>query len=185
MSFEQFDLNALRLSQDYAELAGVRKLLTTVPVRKPGPQDFFRVHPDEAWRLQTAVIEVKEDREVYLVSPALREELIGEFVPVALYTAINRQKITFLWPVKLPGPDGRHNRWHQSAMEAAELAMTRWLRLQANMALGAYELFAAAGSLEDPQWPEVGFAELLRIAFRDRFIDSLEHPVVRRLRGEI
>jgi hypothetical protein len=26
--------------------------------------------------------------------------------------------------------------------------------------------------------------ELLRIAFKDRFIDTYEHPVLRRLRGE-
>jgi hypothetical protein len=37
----------------------------------------------------------------------------------------------------------------------------------------------------EPEWPEVPFGELLRIAFRDRLIESLDHPVLRRLRGEI
>jgi hypothetical protein len=39
------DLSALRLDQSYADTVGVKKLLTTVPVRKPGRQDFVRVIP--------------------------------------------------------------------------------------------------------------------------------------------
>jgi hypothetical protein len=40
------NLSALRLDQSYADSSGVKKLLTTVPVRKPNRQDFVRVHPD-------------------------------------------------------------------------------------------------------------------------------------------
>ena len=45
--------------------------------------------------------------------------------------------------VRLPGPDGKHLEWHRSAAEAAEAAETRWIRIKANMALGAYEIFEA------------------------------------------
>jgi hypothetical protein len=38
-----FDVASLRLDPSYAESVGVRKLLTTVPVRKPNKQDFVRV----------------------------------------------------------------------------------------------------------------------------------------------
>ena len=40
------DLMSLRLDQSYADTVGVKKLLTTVPVRKPHRQEFVRVHPD-------------------------------------------------------------------------------------------------------------------------------------------
>jgi hypothetical protein len=44
----------------------VQKLLKTVPVRKPNKQDFVRINPDPAYRLSpAAIIELKEDREVY------------------------------------------------------------------------------------------------------------------------
>src|SRR5215813_12145218 len=133
------NLSALRLDQSYADTVGVKKLLTTVPVRKPNRQDFVRVHPDPAYRLTpAAIIEVKEDREVYLVTPDMAQELPGEFVPASLFTTINRQGVLQIWPVKLPGPDGKHNDWHRSAAEAAELAMKRWVRISANMSLGAY-----------------------------------------------
>ena len=81
-----FDPAALRLDQSYADTVGVKKLLTTVPVRKPNRQDFVRVHPDPAFRLTpAAIIEVKEDREVYLVTPGIAQQLPGEFSVVTLY----------------------------------------------------------------------------------------------------
>ena len=38
---EEFDLNAIRLSQNYAEISGVKKPLTTVTVRKPNKMFFL------------------------------------------------------------------------------------------------------------------------------------------------
>jgi hypothetical protein len=112
---DPFDPVNLRLDQSFVETSGVRKLLTTVPVRKPNNQDFIRVHPGEDYRLAAAVIELKEDREVYLVLPTVAAQLPGECVPVILFTGINRQGVVFLWPVKLPTPDGKINEWHRSA----------------------------------------------------------------------
>ena len=71
-----FDPAALQWDQSFADTVGVKKLLTTVPVRKPNRQDFVRVHPDPAFRLTpAATIEVKEDREVHLVTPSIRHRL--------------------------------------------------------------------------------------------------------------
>ena len=102
---DPFDLANLRLDQSFVESAGVRKLLTTVPVRKPNPQDFVRVHPDPEYRATLAIIELKEDREIYLVPPSIARELPGEFVMATIYAAINRQGVVFLWPVRLPASE--------------------------------------------------------------------------------
>ena len=102
-----------------------------------------------------------------------------------LFLAINRQGVLFLWPVKLPGPDGKHNEWHRSAAEAADVAMRRWVRVIANMSLGAYEIFVAEANLPDPTWPDRPFSEILEIAFRDRLIDRPDHPLIKRLRGAL
>jgi hypothetical protein len=37
--------------------------------------------------------------------------------------------------------------------------------------------------MADPVWPELSYQELVRIAYRDRMITGLDHPVVKRLRG--
>jgi hypothetical protein len=52
------------------------------------------------------------------------------------------------------------------------------------MALGAYAMFEASSAIPDPIWPEATFKDLLKIGFRDRLVDGLDHPVIKRLRGE-
>jgi hypothetical protein len=152
-------------------------------VRKPNPQDFVRVHPDPKYRENFPVIVLRDEREEFIVAGGLVPELIGEFVSVTLFTAINRQGVVFLWPVRLPDPQGRPMEWWRSMREAAELAMSQWVRTKANMSLGAYEIYVAESTMSEPEWPEINFQELIRLAFRDRLVDSLSHPVVKRLRG--
>ena len=155
-----------------------------MPVRKPHKQEFIRVHPDPAYRENFAMIELKEDRETFLIAGAgLAAELAAEAINVTLFTAVNRQGVLFLWPVRLPSADGREMVWHSSAREAAAEAVKTWTRVSANMALGAYDIAIADGISSEPQWPDLGFQELLRIAFRDRLVTDLNHPVVKRLRG--
>ena len=179
-----FDPTRLRLSQNFAETVGVRKLLTTVPVRKPNRQEFVRVHPSPDYRLETAVLELKEERETYLVSPDLWSDIPGELVPKVLYTTINRQGVLTLWPIRLPGDDGRLDEWNATALQVAEMAQSRWVRISANMGLGAYDVYQAVGSFPEPDWPAASFQEILTIAFRGRFIETLDHPALRRLRGD-
>ena len=58
------------------------------------------------------------------------------------------------------------------------------MRVQANMHLGAYEVYEAADDLGEPEWPEASFLQILSIAFKNNFIDSIDHHVLKRLRGE-
>jgi len=175
------DFNALRLSQDYTQAAGVEKLLTTVPVRKPNRTEFVRIHPQ--MQFDTMLLDLKEDRESYLVAPNLLPDVSGLAVPVSLKLAINRASVLFLWPLRLPGEDGRSNIWHESAWEAAGLAVTRWVSMRANMALGAYDIYQGAETLSEPQWPGKSMENILNVAFRGHFIGDPEHPVLKRLQG--
>jgi hypothetical protein len=61
--------------------------------------------------------------------------------------------------------------------------MQRWVRVTANMSLGAYEIREATGDLPDPDWKEYPFEEILKVAFRDRIVDRFDHPLIGRLRG--
>jgi hypothetical protein len=177
------DLSRFRLSSDYAATIGVKKLLTTVPVRKPDRQWFIRVHP--TWKFETAVVESKEDNELYVVDQCLHDALAEELVPKVLFPAINRQGVVFLWPVRLPGTDGRLDQWNQSALEAAQIATGHWVRVAADRSLGAYSIRQPIKDFSDPEWPDVDFNEVLRIAFKERVIASPDHPFVRKLRGEV
>jgi hypothetical protein len=178
-----FDPSSLRLSQNFADTVGVKKAVITIPVRRPLKQEFVRVHPE--YRLETAVLELKEDRETYLVAPDLWSELSTELTSKVIFTTINRQGVLTLWPVRLPGEDGRLDPWNTSALEAAEMARDRWIRMSSNMGLGAYEVFTATSELPEPEWPEMEFAQILEVAFKGHYITALDHPVIRRLRGEL
>src|SRR6516164_9157269 len=73
---DEFDPANLRLDPEYLRSGGVKKLLTTVPVRKPNKQDFIRVHPVPDYRLcGVAMIELREDRETYIVRPSYAQGL--------------------------------------------------------------------------------------------------------------
>jgi len=182
-SDDPYDLAKLRVCPNFLETTNVKKLLTTVPVRKPGPQDFVRVHPSPQYRDLMAFLELKDDRETYVVDLNAVPELQCECFIATLFTAITRTGVLFVWPVRVPAADGRANDWHISAAKAAEQAMTKWIRLRANMSLRAYEIFLAESKIPDPEWPDLTFPEIYRIAFRDRLINQPDHPVIKRLRG--
>lgn len=186
---DPFNVAALRLPPSFNETAGVKKMLTTVPVRKPHRQEWIRVHPDPAYRGEFATILLKEEGEFHLVVPELLELLRHEITTVTIYTAANRNGVVFLWPARHANADGRRgsDAWYTSAHEAAAAAMKRLTRVTANISLGAYEICFTDNPIPDadPVWPELSFTELLRLGFEKpgRFIKDLEHPVVKLLRG--
>ena len=118
--------------------------------------------------------------------PHLWDQLADEttFSPRLFVTSVNRQGVVFLWPVRLPGPDGRTDNWSQSAMDLVGIATNGWVRVQANMNLGAYEGALANSNIGDPAWPTLPMNEILRIAFKDRYISSLDHPIIKQLKGD-
>jgi hypothetical protein len=187
---DPFNVAALRLPPSFAETAGVKKMLTTVPVRKPHRQEWIRVHDDAAYRGDFATIHLKGDGgEFYLVHPDLVASLQPELTLVTIYTVINKQNVVYLWPARLVTSDGRRNSdgWATSSHEAAAAAMKRLTRVSANLALGAYEHSFTDNPIPDadPVWPELGFDELLRIGFEKtgRFVKDFNHPVIKQLRG--
>jgi len=180
-----FDPEKLRLSQNFSEEVGVKKFIATIPVKKPGNQMFFRAHPDPAYRLTTAVLEDQNDNQksTYLVAPGLWAELASEITPVMLVTCINLDGNIFLFPAKVPDATGRDNDWWMSKREGINLAQTKWVRMQAKASLGTYAVMGAVDDLGEPEWPDISFVEILKVAFRGRYIDSLDHPVIRKLHG--
>jgi hypothetical protein len=183
---DPFDPSRLRLSQDFGAGLGVKKALIGVPVRKPSKESWIQTHPDKSYRMSTCVLELKDDRETYLVDPSLWSELGGEstFGTRSLFTSITRQGALFIWPVRMPGPDGKLDTWSASSMEAAQRASGNWVRVASNMHASMYDVFETTAAWPDPQWPSESFADLLRVAFKGKFIDNLSHPVLKRLRGE-
>ena len=100
--FDPSELAKLRLSQDFSELNQIKPMITSVACRKPHKQEFIRVREGEENRFTTGAFTDKDSRETYLVSPAVRDHLVGDVVPTMLVVCISRNSpIPFLWPLSL------------------------------------------------------------------------------------
>ena len=175
------DFSRFRLSQNFGNVSGVKKKLTTVPVRKPVKTQWVRVHPEK--KMDTMLLPYPESGgDLYLVEPEFQAEVEQLAKAYRLILAIDRQGDPFFWPVALPD-ESRPLNWHLSALEAAENAELEWTRVQSNMRIGAYEILVVEGDLEDPEWPELSMDELLDIAFKNKIINRSDHLVLLQLRG--
>lgn len=162
-----------------------KRIVTTVPVRKPNKSSFIRTTSDpKSWQT-FGIIEIKDAGAVYLVSPhvaaALQQENESMLMMANLVLAIDRCRNVFLWPLKV---SNRENDWNTSARRAAEVAKDQWVRVRANLDAGYYDCQVAASQDGDAEWPEEDYETLLSIAFRGRVIMSSDHPVLKDLRGE-
>ena len=180
-----FNMESVRLSQDFQTKVGSQKVTLSVPVKKPDKHWWSYIHPEEAWRLQAAIIELRDDNQVFLVHMDLLGELVGEWVSKLLVTAQTRQGTTFLWPIKLPDEEGRLDSWNQSALDIVAEYTGQWIRVTSNRQLGAYEVIKSTVEIPPPTWPAEGFEKVVARAFKGKIINRPDHPVVRQLRGEV
>ena len=101
---DPFDLESLRLNPSFLETAGVKKLAYDgAGGGGPNAQDFVRVHPSSDYRENFAMIDLKDDREDFLVRPELLPELAGEVIYKTIFTAVNRQGVLLLMAAEAPG----------------------------------------------------------------------------------
>jgi hypothetical protein len=179
------NLDALRVTQN--DPLQVERLILNVPVRKPPRDEFIRVHPSLDYRLQTTLAKDPDTGEQFLVLPKARGALadLGDFKTVDLRLYVNRRADPAFWPLPVQNPNTNPNHWTETARQGAVAAETRWVRIVPDMASRCYKLLAATGDLDDPQWPTDSLNTLLEKAFRDRLIESDDHPLVRRLLGEL
>jgi hypothetical protein len=177
------DLTAFALPDDY-ESSVAKKVLNTVPVRKPSKESFVRTNPDPAMWRTYSILELKEEGRTYIVTPQLAVALDAEgestLTNALLVPTVDRRGNFFLWILKL---SDRESSWHLSGNRAAELAKTKWVRIQSNMSAGAYDTCVAENQDAQPVWPEEDLATILKIAFEGKVITSRDHPVLKELRG--
>ena len=183
---DPFSPENLAISQDFSGLTETKRLLTIVRVCKPNKESWVRTSPDTENWIVGSVLELKSDGdETYWLLPKIRDALIGEpcLKAVRLILAVDRQGNPFFWKIGMPDPNGRSQPWVDSLMDAANLAKTKWVRVAWSMATRGYEL-TEAEIKADPKWPVESLRDLLNIAFRGRIVSTMEHPILRTLRGQ-
>lgn len=186
------DLEALKLKSSASEIVKSSPLLKTIRTTKTDNTDFFRIRGGKEWMMDFPIFSQKGmDKEKYLVMPEYQQELNerNSLSPVRFYFGIIwGSNILFLSDVGIKVNDeGALNSYNKSRHELYELAKNKWISISANMSLQAYVATEAKSLIPDPIWPEkpANIGEAIEIAFKDNVINSPDHPVLKKLRGEI
>jgi hypothetical protein len=171
---------------------GIESVPTGVSVRKPAKEEWFRVHPEPEYSIETDMLEhtVEGERTLYIVAAAVISSLRLSGVKFTvkrfrIFTCITRRSSYFLWPQQVPGDPGTPGRsWHVSAFTCADAAKKGWVSMSGDKAGSSYVLSKPLGQIPDPEWADYSFQMLIRLGFRDRTINDDEHPVIKDLKGE-
>jgi hypothetical protein len=159
-----------------------RKIQTIIPVRKPSKKLFVRVHPNHEFRADNMPTIVDETTgEVYLLAANLEfpVDIENKVDFLNLAAGITTDGSLFLWHYK-----NSTNSWSDSARIAVREASRRWVRVIADKSSNGYILEAPMVAPPEPAWPELSFTDMLETAFGSRYIDSLKHPLIKKLRGD-
>jgi hypothetical protein len=161
----------------------VKLQILKVAIRKPNKHEFIRVRPGDEWKCKVLTYKTGDVDELFVVAPAMLSALQQLTTPTQLHTAITQDGIVFLLPVTLPSSDGKPNSWNDTKAAAVQNAELNWVRIVANQARKAYDINLPVNPKPDPEWPDYSFDELLKLAFKGNVIDSIDHPVVKKILG--
>ena len=183
------NLDAFKVGQDFNEFQAVIDY-SVIPLRKPGKQQWFRVHP-ELKLDNVCFLEVEQDEgapESFMLTGDVAPSLINlpGISKRSLRLCVSRPNSSpFVWAIKMPkGTGAKHDDWGISAMKLAHIAEGEWIRMSSDMQLGSYKHHTATAQWAEPVWPSLSISEVLRRSIGERhIIASVDHPVVRQLQG--
>jgi len=156
-----------------------------IPVGKP--RDFFRVHPDPAYRRLTEIythkVEGQIDEQNFIIAKPM-QGVLEEARRCTLVTVVYRDGSPRLWALKLPKEGERDNEAWISARAAAKIAMDKCVKLiwQRRAYLTREAL---PGYAPEPDWSKLpSFDELVTLAFgANGIIRDRNHRIVLDLFG--
>jgi hypothetical protein len=185
-SEEKFDISLDDLRSDVTLGIGLEHSPAPISVRKPKKNEFFRVNPDENYRIPVKILEIEEPGEmqksVYLVAPKFEGIIEASLIDAELRIVATRTGDVFIWPLKF---GGRTNKWQITASEAAKEAELRWVRIYADTNLGCYRIVKVDDNLVLPEaeFPDEDFGEIIKRAFGNRLVFKENHPLFNQLKG--
>jgi hypothetical protein len=159
------------------------KRLGSIEVRKPKGQEWYRSHP--SMFAEISVIRRESTGDFYAVDPVLVRELESEIREAFIAAAISYEGALFLWPIIKPKADGSGIQLFENDLADLSLSRQCWIRRQWVSGSKSYRV-DQANTDKAPEWPEnANISDWVKRGFRGRFIDSLDHQLVRQLRGDL
>jgi hypothetical protein len=174
----------------------VKKSRLSIEEGKPEPDVWYRVNPDSDFIVPADILQVKQAvkgkggkassgsrrKMNFYISPFIVDGILADdryntFVkPCTLYVPYCEGLGNLIWVVRDAEDD-----WAISEQDAVLTGMNEWTRIVAGA--NSFRTITCAGKTTVPKFPTQSMGELLQAAFKNKFIDSLEHPVLVALRG--
>jgi hypothetical protein len=151
-------------------------------VRKPKQKEFFRVCPDRTMSIVMTTyvrkVEGSFEEEFWSVLPRVEGFLaeMEEGRAVQLLLCQTDKGINFFWPLSIV--DGSDRPFATSARACARLALSKWVRIKWRKADATYHPHEKKNQTQEAVWPDDSLSVLLKRAFGNRIIDSIEHKVI-------
>ena len=186
---KSFDFRSLCQPTTFEQDSVTKKLITTIFLKKPrSGLDFIRIREEPDWTVVIYLMDMGREEEKYAVAPDIIPEVMdtGRLKRVRLYTGITfNGDDLFLSDIPFPDSDGKENEYNRTRAIAYEMAKHKWVKLQVNRALEAYEIVETKSNLPEPIRPEElsDIIKALEICFKDKLIDSVDHPVLKKVEG--
>ena len=173
---------ALRTKKAREQSTGVRanKVQTSVPVRTPDKQWFFRAHPDPEMSIPVDVLEVHggEDDGIWFIDPRIEfpEELDSYTVPAILTRCITSDGTEFFYLAKQSAKSPK-----DSTRRCINEAKKSWIKQSWSSTAKSYQFQYANQMRKEPEWSKFSLDDLLDKAVGDRLISDPNHVVVKQL----
>jgi hypothetical protein len=180
-------------SQTPDTIAGVETLQTALPHHSISQaKDFVRLHPDvdNYWSKELCFVSVpiKGARKDSL--HLIVEHLAMKYLPSAriqrfrLALASKPNDVFFLCHIPTRNTD---NSWNETNLQGCEQAKHLWTQVTSRREEGVdnYDIKSAVDrdAFPPPKWPSQSLDELIYTTFRDRIIETADHPGLLRLIG--
>ena len=190
-----FKLNQIVSKNKYNKGTAATRVYDVVDLSKPGPDDWFKVYnlADGAGLdgYPNVMISKVKDPEgklnPYLIAGseefrAACAEKLSRVQDVKLLYGITTHKRLFIWPLVVVEDLNEGIGWHISGYEIAKAAFDRWTQIRSDKPNNRYQHIDLDDQDQVPKEevfgaPPIDYETALNKAFKDRVIDSEDHPV--------
>jgi|TARA_B100000424_G_scaffold42928_1_gene29221 hypothetical protein len=191
-----FNLNQVVSKNKYNKGVAATVRYDVVDLGKPGPDDWFKLYKMGDGRLEDypqMLITLQKDAEgkdhPYLIGgdedfKASCSEKLSRCRDVHLVYGITLAKRPFIWPLVVVEDLTVGIGWHITGYEIARAAFDRWTKIRSDKANNRYLHIDLDDQGSVPKErvftePPIDYETALNKAFKERFINSPDHPVYR------
>lgn len=162
--------------------AVTEELVQPIKIRKSLPVEFFQSHPKFSLEVH-GFNNLFGEKNLHILTPQIAEDFDEDSKIISLHLCKNKNGDFFFYPL-VHGKYGS-NPWYESAHEGLVRARSKWVRIFSGN--GQHNVKIANNSSEIVDWTDVEdkIESMLTEAIKPILIESHNHLVIKRLKGEL